>query len=393
MSLFAIEARLPADYIGMRTRDVASPPILLLEVAIVVCALNAKAQPEPVRVAYSAAEGCPRGEEFAASVLTRGRNVTAVNDDSSATVRIAIATEPGGGYRGTLHMASSDRAAREVRGATCREVADALAVVTVSSLAPPLQGATAPTPIETTEFAPTPGETPATAMATPPPKPPTPTVSPPPHAVRESHTGNIGTAPNQLAVGPGTLKFDRDIMMTLYGGVQTGIVPGIVLPRFDFEVARTNFVTSPEGNSYRVVPTVRLHYTFFPPDPKQEYRSRYGATSAGGGIGIGADLCSPLYYDRTGLTMLLCAEFMGGYFAVQTISPTGVKLQDVIKGFSTGGLALDLAYNFGRHFHVGLKTGASLAIGNLTAEAPDGSQIFKSDVLSLHGLIGVGGHF
>jgi hypothetical protein len=136
---------------------------------------------------------------------------------------------------------------------------------------------------------------------------------------------------------------------------------------------------------------VRLHFTLFPDSP-EGYRSRYGTTTAGG-FGIGADLCSPLDYDRMGLTMLLCAEFMGGYFGVQTTSPSGVTGATVIKGFSTGGLGIDFAYNFGRHFHVGLKTGAALAIGNLTAEAPDGSQIFKSDALSLHGMIGAGGHF
>jgi hypothetical protein len=390
MSLFAIAPALRRDYVGMRARDVTSPAFVL-GITFAFPTARVFAQSTAVPVAYSAPGDCPKGAEFTASVLARGRNVTTPIDDSGAAMRIAIAPESSGGYRGTLRMAPWDRAVREVRGTTCREVVDALAVVTVSSLGPPQESASAAAPVDTPVMPRPSGSTPAPPMT-----PAAPSAAPggapqTQRASRDLSAGNIGTAPKEVSVGAGTLEFDRDITMTLYGGVATGIVPGVVLPRFDFEAARTNLITVPDGHSYRVVPTARLHFTLFPDSP-DAYRSRYGTTTAGG-FGIGADLCSPLYYDRTGLSMLLCAEFMGGFFGVQTTSPSGVKGASVLKGFSTGGLGLDFAYNLGRHFHIALKTGAALAIGNLTAEAPDGSQIFKSNVLGLHGSIGAGGHF
>jgi hypothetical protein len=185
------------------------------------------------------------------------------------------------------------------------------------------------------------------------------------------------------------LKFDRDIAMSVFAGITTGLIPSVVMRRFDFEAARTNLVTTPDGDSYRVVPTVRLHFSYL---DNVDFHSSYGTTSAGG-FAIGADLCTPLHYDRAGFVASLCAEFMGGYFAVRTTTPLGVQGPTKITGFSTGGLGLDLAYNLTRHFHVGLKMGAALVIGAVTAEATDGAEIFRSSVLSLHGLLGAGGHF
>jgi hypothetical protein len=91
--------------------------------------------------------------------------------------------------------------------------------------------------------------------------------------------------------------------------------------------------------------------------------------------------------------VLLCAELMGGYFGVRTTSAQGVKGPTKITGFSTAGFGLDLAHNFGRHFHVGLKLGGAVVIGDVTAEASDGSEIFKSSEFSLHAMLGAGGNF
>jgi hypothetical protein len=142
-------------------------------------------------------------------------------------------------------------------------------------------------------------------------------------------------------------------------------------------------------SAQRSVRTFRAFIRTLYGDP---YRSSYGTTTVSG-FGVGADLCSPFYYDRTGLSVLLCAEFMGGYFGLQTTDPRGVAGPTKLAGYGTGGLGLDLAYNIGRHFNVGVKTGGAVVIGDLTANAPDGSQIFKSSVFSLHGMLGAGGHF
>jgi hypothetical protein len=364
----------------MGTRPVTAPTIAVTLLAgAVFRPLGASAQPAAVRIAYAAGEDCPGRDQFAASVAARGRIVVAVAGDSPSAMRVTIVAERAGGYRGTLQMGLSDEGKREVRGGNCREVVDALAVVTVSSLGPTEANAASATRIEVPANPATPEAT-AVEPATPPVL-----VTPRVHA----ETGNIGTPPKELAVGAGTLRFDRDISMTAFGGVATGFVPSVVLPRFDFEVARTNLVTSPEGHSYRVVPTVRLHWTVF---GTGEYRSSYGTTEANA-LALGADICSPLYYDRTGLAVLFCAELMAGYFGVRTTSVQGVQGPDKIMGFGTAGFGLDLAYNFGRHFHLGLKLGAAVVMGGVLAEASDGSEIFKSSPFSLHGMIGAGGHF
>src|ERR1019366_4712684 len=103
-------------------------------------------------VAYTAGDGCPSGAEFGAAVAARGRTIH-VGDDGRATAHVSIAPDPAGGYRGTLRMGASDPGTRDVHGASCREVVDALAVVMVSSLGPagspplpPRAGAAPPAP-------------------------------------------------------------------------------------------------------------------------------------------------------------------------------------------------------------------------------------------------------
>jgi hypothetical protein len=263
LSFFVIVAPLHRDYFGMVTRQVTVPTIAVtLLVGLVFLPLGASAQPVAVRIAYAAASECPGGDQFATSVAARGRIVVAGAVDSPSAMRITIVAVPTGGYRGTLQMGPFDEGKREVRGGSCQEVADALAVVTVSSLGPAETNAGSATKIEAPA-------TPVTREA----KAGEPTTPVPTIPSVHLETGYIGTPPKEVAVGAGTLRFDRDISMTAFAGVTTGIIPSVVLPRFDFEVARTNFVTSPEGRSYRLVPTVRVHFSFLGPG---EYHSNYG---------------------------------------------------------------------------------------------------------------------
>ncbi len=343
---------------------------------------GANAQTTPVRVAYVAAAGCPPGPDFAAAVAVRGRNVLAVDDDSPSVIRVAIAAEPNRGYRGTLRMGSSDEGAREVHGATCRDVVDALALVAVSSLGPAEALPASPTTSERAMAPPAPQPTPAEA-------PIAPRVANLPDRRPEDRTRAAPLEP--LLVPAGTLTFDSTNSFGVFGGVMTGLIPKVVVPRIDFiEAARTNLVTSPDGHTYRVWPTVRLHGSLF---PSLKYHSAYGMTNASGGLALGADVCGAVYYDRNGLQVLVCPEFMVGYTAVTTTTPPGVRVDNGLEGFGTVGLGLDLTYDVGRHFQVGLKTGGAVLLGGLKAEASDGATLMQSSKWSLHGMLGAGGHF
>jgi hypothetical protein len=279
-------------------------------------------------------------------------------------------------------MGSSDEGAREVQGATCRDVVDALALVAASSLGPAEAIPTSPTTSERAVDPPAPQPIPADA-------PVSPGVANPPARRQEDRTRAAPSEP--LVVPAGTLTFDSTNSFSVFGGVMTGLIPKVVVPRIDFiEAARTNMVTSPDGHTYRVWPTVRLHGSIF---PSLRYHAAYGTTNASGGLALGADLCGAVYYDRSGLQVLMCPEFMVGYTAVTTTTQQGVRVDNGLQGFGTVGLGLDLTYNMGRHFSVGLKTGGAVILGGLKAEASDGATLMQSSKWSLHGMLGAGGHF
>jgi hypothetical protein len=377
-----IVAPINRDYLDVLTYRIVPYAIAVALVGAIWPRLEALAQTTPgvPCVAYAAEKGCPTGAAFAAAVERRGRRVLVVDRDSPSTIRISIEAEPGG-YKGTLRTGSLEGGKREVRGATCTDVLDALAVVTVGMLRPP-------EPIPTSEAT---SEPPPSKVATGTPEQATTASTPPVWLPTESPpVGSVSATPDAVRVEAGTLRFDANNAMSVFGGVTTGIVPSVALPRFDFQWSRTNLVTAPDGHRYRVFPTVRLHGTLFANGAP--YRSRYGTTEANG-IGGGVDLCDPLYYDPAGLQLQLCAEIMIGYFGVVTTNQQGVAGPIREAGVGTAGFGLDLAYNMGRHFHLGLEVGAAAVLGPLTALAPDGSQIFRSSLFSLHGLVGAGGQF
>jgi hypothetical protein len=360
---------------------------------LVGAASVARGADEAPLLAYSAPAACPSGAQFAAAVESRGRRIQVVADESTSVIYVTINPQSGG-YHGRIRMGPglASGTVRDVRGATCEIVVEALAVVLVSAMGPAddvqvpssqaadyEQGGTAPK---------LPAEAPPSPA--PPPQPPAPPLAPaasPPPAAR---TERVGPAPPEVNIGAGKLAFETDNAMTLLGGVAAGLIPSVVLPRFDFTWSRTNLVATPDGHRYRVFPTVQLYGSVFANGVP--YRSRYGSTEANG-LGGGADLCAPLYYDRSALQFDLCADLLVGYFGVGTTSPQGVRGPARIEGVGTAGVQVDFAYNLGRHFHLGLKAGGAVVLGPLTAEASDGSTIFKSSLFSGNALFGAGGHF
>ena len=70
-----------------------------------------------------------------------------------------------------------------------------------------------------------------------------------------------------------------------------------------------------------------------------------------------------------------------------------LELQSKGAGFGEAILSAELQYYLGAGFHLGLKLGGALAIGDVSAERADGSRIFKSSPWSATVLAGVGFRF
>lgn len=95
--------------------------------------------PVAVRLEYVAEDGCPNEEAFLAEVSTRTNRLVVAADDSPA-ILIKAHLRKGGeqlAFRGTLvFVRRASEAARDVEGASCQEVAEALAVVVAMTLDP-----------------------------------------------------------------------------------------------------------------------------------------------------------------------------------------------------------------------------------------------------------------
>lgn len=298
------------------------------------------------RFAWDAPSECPGGDAFAAAVRARGRTLAA---GSPARLRLTV-TRDGGDYVGTMRL-EGETAPREVRGNVCSEVVDALAIAAVSALGPEPKAA-----------------------------PP----SSPPVAPVEAPSTIISNPPRELPVTAGTLRFQRDLTLSIEAGVMSGLVSGTVLPRYDFVLGVDNVMLTPEGRGYRLGPMVRVRASLL-----GEVTRHYGFGSTHiGGFAVGLELCGPLYYDRQGLTVLICPQFAGGQLGLRTTN-AGADTQSKQAGFGTGGLSFEAGYRFGA-LRVNAEVGGGTVIGDITAEAPDGTQLSKSSVWSAHAMVGLG---
>ncbi|WP_437970488.1 hypothetical protein WMF04_14875 [Sorangium sp. So ce260] len=114
----------------------------------VLAGSDARAEVQPLRIAYEAHEGCPSAEAFLRELIARtSRARAAAPDEAALDVRVRI-TRSGGASRGRITLGrEEDARVREVGGATCAEVVAALALITAlrvdptASLAPQLPAA------------------------------------------------------------------------------------------------------------------------------------------------------------------------------------------------------------------------------------------------------------
>jgi len=352
---------------------------LSLLVGLVTAAVTTAAHATP-HLDYRAAAGCPADTEFVAAVQARGGNVDLAGSSANG-IDVAI-ERTNDGYRGSVRVKDTGQSsdAREVRSAACSEVADGLAIVTA------LASQTGSLPDATTVPA-------ATAAAAAPAVTKTETAPPPPVAAKPAaatrlHT--VGQFGNEtLTVSSGELRVRNDAAFTLTGGALFGIGPGTVIPRFDLTLARTNFITTPDGSGHIVGGILRARWTVFAPTEytKDDWSARFFAIKAG----VGG--CSQLVYDLEGFVVLVCGEIAAGVAGVTTKDPTGHTTKDEVEGLGSAAVDLEVRYNVGRHFHFGLTAGGELWVSEIKATEGSGREIFHTNPLGAYAMAGIGLHF
>lgn len=342
-------------------------------------ALVARSAAAGGRLEYTASDGCEDEPAFVARVATRGGTFS---PDSGDVLSVSL-QKTADGYRGTLRVRShgAESAPREVHGATCDEIADALAVVTAIELRPD----EAPGPIPSAE----------TAESAPPPKveapkpPPRPPARPPLH-VDGAHTWPAPFQPGdrEVHVEAGTLRFESSTSVTAGGGVDFGLIPGVLMPRVDLTFARANFVTLPNETSYLVGPIWRVRASLLAGTHRSgEYSTDIGVQRVSFG------LCYAPLFDTGGLALLFCGDLGVNGIGTRTVDGAGNVIQKKYTGFGTTDLAVNLVYNLGRHFQIGAEVGGALTTNPVAAERADGSQLFHTSLVSGYGTIGLGGHW
>ena len=342
-----------------------------LVVALLCTSSRVQAQGS-ARIRYRAPSDCPSEDAFIAAVAERGGHL---ETPPSAERRFDITIRKAEvGFTGSLGVRAEGELSdpREVQGGSCAEVVDALAVVTAIALSAQPE-APAPEPAHDEPRVVT------AAQATPAPIEP-----------KRAPLRGAGDVWNKsIEVGPGTVHLDRSVAVTAYVGPEWGPAPGHVLPRLDLNATRTNFVTVPDGRSYLLGTTVRLRASFL-----FDQTFQFGdLKTTVGGQEVGASLCYSPHYDTDGLAVLLCGEIAAGLLALETKNAAGAKTQTKSLGFGAVGLGLETQYAFAGRFQIGLKLGAEAPTDRLTAERPDGSQLFRSSGVFTSGMLGLGVHF
>jgi hypothetical protein len=230
-----------------------------------------------VGLAYDAPEACPTQQEFATAVAGRGANFDGARG-SKRTMVVSI-HEQDDGFAGAFQVRDDqgETNKREVHGASCGEVAEALAVVTAIALCPAGEAPLAKSALD---------------AATPKTGEPAPT---PPELRLRGSTRYFPPRSESVPVGAGNLRFDLQRSVTAYAGATVGMISSIVMPRYDLSFVVAHFITTPEGEQRISGPVVQARVSGLGP---ATYRSADTTTDIGG-FSFGFDLCqSPLYDTR-----------------------------------------------------------------------------------------------
>jgi hypothetical protein len=363
----------------------------------------------PTGLAYEAPRGCPTQPAFVAPVTARGVDFNAAEATKTRRVMVVSIRRQQGGFAGAFQV-REDRDAtnkREVRGSSCAEVADALAVVTAIALHAKVDaggegsrsgvgssGTTTATVYDAS------GESPAGAPVAPPRapaddapgSPAAKQAAPPPLAPfadrLQGRTRAFPPPTESIAVHAGTLRFDLQRSVSAYAGATVGMIPSVVLPRYDLSLLGVSFITTPEGAQRIAGLVIKLHLgwlgpaTYDSPDTKTDLS----------GLSFGIDLCQARY-DSKGLVMMFCGSYGGGLMTVKTRGRDGAAIQSKETGWGEVVMSGEVQYYLGAGFHIGARVGGALTLGQITAERADGSRIFASAPWSAQATLGVGFRF
>jgi hypothetical protein len=358
---------------------------VLLPVALVAISFPALAT-STTRLDYQAPQDCPSESEFAAAVAARGVDFEAPGATEGHHLMVISIRKQGNGFVGSFQVRDERDVTkgREVRAPSCGDVADALAVMTAIELHTEAGNGSS----ESTTSA----QAPAARSDSPTSQDDRPSTGPPPSPPDDRLRGSTRAFPprtESLQVRAGTLRFDLQRSATVYAGASFGAIPSVALPRYDLSLVGANFITTPEG-AHRISGLVlKLRLSVL---GSATYQSQDTKTDASG-LSFGIDLCQSPLYDTRGLVLLFCSGYGGGVMMLKTRGLDGGPIQFKNTGFGEASLSAEAQYHLGAGFHIGVKVGGGLTIGQIAAERADGSRIFESSPWSAYALFGLGFRF
>lgn len=346
--------------------------------AFVLLLSGSAARAANTQLSYQAPDGCPAEQGFLAAVEARGAALNARSNAREPRLLHVRIERDAGGFSGTFQLGDGKTASgpRRVRAPTCAEVSEALAVVTAIALQTDAEEAAIPA----ATAAPLPEPAPPVAL---PPSATAVELPPPPHPLQ------LVMGKDSVAVAAGQVDFGYVSGQTLRGGAAFGVIPNLTLPRIDFSLSRATVVTTPENRDYLLGGIFRVRWSFLGVATLHSP----GFSTKVWGLKAGIAGCSPFLYDPQGLELKMCGEIAAGAMSTTTRDAAGLQTQDKLVGIGTAGLELDAQYNVSSMFHLGLTLGGEMWPSKVSAERPDGSHIFESNLWSAYALVGIGLRF
>ena len=327
---------------------------------------------------YVAPADCPSQRQFADAVAARGGTLDAEEPGKPARELLVTIRRNADAFHGAFQVRDATGASgkREVSGATCAEVADALAVVTAIATRAASGDAAADTP-----------------AAAPPAAPPAPAAPLPPDAPSaerlRASTRLFPPRTETVRVPAGDLRFDIAGTAALSFGGTWGLVPSTALPRYELTLSTAHFVTTPD-HAQRIAGLVyQLNVAYV---GKGIYRTSDTRTDVTGVV-FDIGMCQSPLYDSRGFSAMFCVAYGGGYLNLATTNLTGATIGNTNAGFGDVNASVQLTYGLGSHFLVSAKGGVAYEFGDISAQRPDGTVIFKSSHWSEHATLGLGVRF
>lgn len=188
-------------------------------------------------------------------------------------------------------------------------------------------------------------------------------------------------------VSAGRLYVDTRNAITTQAGATFGLIPELVVPRYDLTTRGALFLTEP-GGEQDLLGVWKLRLSAL---GGVTHESPLAATDVAG-ASFGMSLCLAPAYDSDGWVVLACAEYGGGVMGFDVREPGGREASSDA-GFGTVGLGLDVEYNLGSLVHIGLSGGWDAYLGSLEARTRDGRRMFAASSNTLRASLALGVHF